>query len=187
VGGRRRPDDYFEVAMDILRTFGFPALTASALCDRMGVTRGSFYHHFQSFDEFTAGLLSYWARHYSTELIVKSAAVGDLSAMLRRQTEMAISLPHRAEVALRAWATINPEVAAAQRQVDQLRHRGLTQALINHGVDPTVAETYATISVNTLIGFQMSEATAEQMRQTYQKLGEILLARSIGIGSCGAV
>lgn len=173
-------DDYFEAAMDVLRDSGFSALSASALCERMGVTRGSFYHHFDCFDDLVAGLLLYWERLYTRELIVESAAVGDLSAMLKRQAQMAISLPHRAEVVFRAWGTINPTVAEAQQRVDRIRHEGLIRALIDHGVTTSVAETYASISLNALIGAQMRGASPEQMQQMYDELGRLLVARGAG-------
>lgn len=175
---RRRRDDYFEMALQILEQSGFPALSASALCDRMAVTRGSFYHHFASFDDFVDGLLGHWEVHYSRELIHGSAEVVDLVEMLRRQAQLAASLPHGAEVSLRAWATINSRVGAALRRVDQLRHDGLTRSLIDHAVPAATAEIYADISLNALTGAQMSRATPEKMLEMYDELGALLITKA---------
>jgi AcrR family transcriptional regulator len=170
---RRSREDYFELALLILDESGFPGLSASALCDRMAVTRGSFYHHFDSFEAFVGGLLSYWERHYSRDLITGAAAVDEISAMVKRQVQQAVSLPHGAEVALRAWATINPQVAAAQRRVDRLRHDGLTRSLVDHGVARAIAEVCADITLNALIGAQMSGASGEEMNTMYEELGAL--------------
>ncbi|WP_330250523.1 TetR/AcrR family transcriptional regulator [Nocardia sp. NBC_00565] len=170
---RRSREDYFELALLVLDESGFPGLSASALCDRMAVTRGSFYHHFDSFEAFVGGLLSYWERHYSRDLITAAAAVDDISAMIKRQVQQAVSLPHGAEVALRAWATINPQVAAAQQRVDRLRRDGLTQSLVDHGVARAIAEICANITLNALIGAQMSGTTGEQMNDMYEELASI--------------
>ncbi|MDT5050647.1 MAG: hypothetical protein QOI30_798 [Mycobacterium sp.] len=178
---RRSRDDYFAAAMQILEVSGFPALSASALCDHMGLTRGAFYHHFESFDDFVDGVLGHWENRYSRTLITESADLQDLSAMLRLQTQMAISLPHRAEVALRAWGTINPRVAAAQKRVDQLRLDGLTRSLIDHGVSPATATVYAEIALTALVGAQMSGTTADRMLAMYDELGGFLITRATDI------
>jgi AcrR family transcriptional regulator len=178
MAGRRSRDDYFAAAMQILEASGFPALSASALVDHMGLTRGAFYHRFESFDDFVDGLLAYWERHYSRVLISESADVPDLFTMLRLQTQMAVSLPHGAEVAFRAWGTINARVAAAQKRVDQLRRAGLTRSLVDHGIPPAPASVYADISLNALAGAQMSGTTPERMLTMYEELGGLLTARA---------
>jgi len=177
----RSRDDYFAVAMQVLEVSGFPALTASALCDQMAVTRGSFYHHFASFDEFVDGLLAHWERQYSRELISESAGLQELSAMLQRQAQMAVSLPHGAEVAFRVWGTVNPRVAAAQKRVDQLRHDGLAQSLIDHGVPQATATVYAEIALSALIGAQMTGITPDRMLGMYGELSGFVSARATDI------
>jgi AcrR family transcriptional regulator len=50
------PEDYFHAALDILTDFGPESLTAARLCERLNVTKGSFYHHFQGMDDFVESL-----------------------------------------------------------------------------------------------------------------------------------
>ena len=184
--GRHRPGDYFDVALQVLEESGFPALTASALCDRMGITRGSFYHHFESFDAFVDGLLEHWEQTYSRDLISLTADVPDLVDKLRRQAELAISLPHGAEAALRAWGTINSHVAEAQRRVDVLRIKELSRSLAEHGIPADLAAVYAAFLLNALIGAQMSGTTREQMRDLYDRLNATLdLAGGLPSASVG--
>lgn len=154
---RRTRRDFFNAAFELLEESGFPALTASALCDRLGVTRGSFYHHFDTFDSFVAELLADWETRYSRDLISRAEAVTDLDRRLSYHVELAADLPHGAEAALRAWGSVEPVVAAAQRRVDQLRFESLAGLLRSHGIQEAEAEIYSTIALNTLIGLQMTQ------------------------------
>src|SRR5277367_5235635 len=155
--GRRTRRDFFDVAFELLEESGFPALTASALCERLSVSRGSFYHHFDSFESFVAELLTDWETRFSRDLINRAETVTDLDRRLRYHVELAAELPHGAEAALRAWGSVEPLVAAAQRRVDQLRFDSLADLLRSHGIPKAEAEIYATIALNTLIGLQMTQ------------------------------
>lgn len=175
MSNRHTAADYFHEAMTVLQESGFPALTAVGLCSRMGVTRGSFYHHFAGFDDFVEQLLAYWEEHYSRALIAKSAS-HDLRSQIHKQAEFAIGLPHAAEAAFRAWGTINPRVAAAQQRVDRLRHRGLAESLRRHGIPEDKADTYATIAIATLAGMQVTQRPFDPgaLRAVYDELARTL-------------
>jgi AcrR family transcriptional regulator len=161
---RRTRRDFFNAAFELLEESGFPALTASALCDRLGVSRGSFYHHFGSFESFVAELLADWEMRYSRDLITRAEAVTDLDRRLNYHVELAAELPHGAEAALRAWGSVEPVVAAAQRRVDQLRFDSLAGLLRSHGIEEGEAEIYSTIALNTLIGLQMTQRPIDSSR-----------------------
>jgi AcrR family transcriptional regulator len=173
---RRRRDDYYEAALEILEEKGFPALTASALCDTMNITRGAFYHHFDNFDEFVDGLLAFWELHYSHELINESVAIEDFAAMLKRETEMVSSLRHGAEVAIRAWGATDARVASAQRRVDRVRHDGLRIAFERHNIPAAASVLYADLALNTLIGAQMRGASRRQVKALFGNLSQLILA-----------
>jgi AcrR family transcriptional regulator len=154
---RRTRRDFFDAAFELLEESGFPALTASALCDRLGVSRGSFYHHFETFESFVAKLLADWETRYSRDLITRAETFTDLDSRLNYHVELAAELPHGAEAALRAWGSVEPVVAAAQRRVDQLRFDSLVGLLRTHGIQEDEAEIYSTIALNTLIGLQLTQ------------------------------
>lgn len=173
---RRTQRDFFDAAFEVLEGSGFPALTASALCDRLGVSRGSFYHHFDTFESFVAGLLTDWETRYSRDLITRAETVTDLDRRLNYHVELAAELPHGAEAAMRVWGTVEPVVAAAQRRVDQLRFDSLAELLRTHGIPNAEAEIYATIALNTLIGLQLTQRTidADSLTAIYSHLTRLL-------------
>jgi AcrR family transcriptional regulator len=116
---------YFNAAFKILAEGGAEALTIPNLCTRLGVTKGSFYHHFSGADEFVSALMRCWietARLVIDEMLAKFAADDDpyLSFGVAL-SNIAAGQPHEAEAALRAWAHSNPEVAAGVEQYDRLR------------------------------------------------------------------
>lgn len=172
--------DYFGRAMQVLEEDGFPALTAAGLCTSLGVTRGSFYHHFGSFDDFVDQFLNYWEETYSTDLIERSTS-SDLAEQVRTQTGFAVGLRHEAEAALRAWASVNDRVARAQQRVDALRQDGLSASLQAHGVAAAVADLYATIAIATLVGMQMTRRPFDPafLDRIFAELTNALLMSSV--------
>ncbi|WP_054815035.1 TetR/AcrR family transcriptional regulator [Nocardia arizonensis] len=171
--------DYFDRAMEVLEESGFPALTAAGLCSTMGVTRGSFYHHFESFDDFVEKFLEHWETRYTTELIARSIST-DFAEQIRLQSAFAIGLPHNAEAALRAWASVDPRVADVQRRVDAVRHEGLAASLRDHGTSPDKADLYATIALTTLVGMQVTTRPFEpaKLEKVYEELATALITSS---------
>ncbi|HEX4430802.1 MAG TPA: TetR/AcrR family transcriptional regulator [Frankiaceae bacterium] len=152
---RKGPRDFFVAAFEILESDGFPALTAAGLCDRMSVTRGSFYHHFGSFDAFVESLMRYWEERYTADPFALVETLETDEARRAEQILLAQALPHGAEAAIRVWSTVNPQVASAQRHVDQRRLQTTVNLLRRQGLSQTDAQTYADLAVSSLAGLQL--------------------------------
>ena len=126
---RLTPEDYFREALAVLGEYGSEALTIAMLCDRLGVTKGSFYHHFGAMPNFVTQLLEYWEREHSERLIKISKAQPDPTLRITMLTDMGVGLPHAPEAAIRAWGRSSPEVAEATTRVDKKRERHLIDAV----------------------------------------------------------
>lgn len=152
-------EDFFTSAFAVLAESGFPSVTAASLCQRLGVTRGSFYHHFDSFDDFLTDLCAYWRLMYTDNLVAQvREAGGPLLEQLRTSVHLAASLPHDTEIGLRAWGAINPKIHDALHEVDELRAAGLAASLREFGLAPDRASRYSRLSLAALVGAQMMKA-----------------------------
>ena len=169
---RLRPEAYYDVAFAILSEQGPGGLTISALCARLEVTKGSFYHHFRDMPEFVDRLLQHWEREHASRLIALSESVTDPDERFDLLEGIAVGLPHGAEAAIRAWSWSDESVAAVQRRVDGARLDHLTASGVVAGQDARQARIKATISLSVLIGMQQLErpATPEAMEAVFSEL-----------------
>jgi AcrR family transcriptional regulator len=101
-------NDYFEAGLQLLAEGGAKIVTIGNLCHRLGVTKGSFYHHFESGPEFMRALLLYWESAYGRQLAEAALAVEDPLARIDVLKRLAADLNHDAESAGRCatpgWA-----------------------------------------------------------------------------------
>ena len=154
-------EDYYAHALDILATEGHPGLRIGALCRRAGVTAGSFYHHFGSLDGFVDALLEHWEQEKTQRVLAIAAAEPDVEVRIHRIEQLALDLPHEAETAIRAWAHVNPAVAAVQRRVDGQRHAAVRAAVRHLVPDDAESERLATMAMSLLVGFQQWRSPVE--------------------------
>jgi AcrR family transcriptional regulator len=151
------PDDYFEAGLTLLAEKGPDGLTIAALCTQLGVTKGSFYHHFRDLAAYVDGLLAHWAEQHATRLIALSESTTDPVERMDLLRAIAVGLPHGAEAAIRAWSWSNERVADVQRAVDAARLAHIAAAGVDAGLEEDRAHLMATISMATLIGMQQLE------------------------------
>jgi AcrR family transcriptional regulator len=168
-------DDYVRAALDVLAHSGSEGLTIAALCRRLAVTKGSFYHHFDGMPAFTTALLHYWETEHSDRLIATSKAVPDPVERIGVLTDIAVDLPHAAESAIRAWARSNPEVSKAQARVDAHREKHLTDAFRAVGLARADAVLQARLALAVMIGMQArGPFRGTELRAMYAHLNEAL-------------
>ena len=165
---RLTPADYFAAATAILAEDGVAGLTTTRLCDRLGVTRGSLYHHFESGPAFQAAFIEHWEH----ELIPRVLAAIEATAPEERidlLQELAVRADHAAERAIRAWAHTNADVEAAVRRIDRANEAVLARALVDVGIDAEQAKTLARIGYAQQIGAQQldDEIDHERLRAVF--------------------
>jgi AcrR family transcriptional regulator len=169
-------ENYYRAAFEVLGEDGSEAMTIASLCERLEVTKGSFYHHFGSMPGFTEGLLGFWEREHSDRLIAISKAQPDPTLRITTLIEIAVGLPHATEAAIRAWGRSNAEVAAVTTRVDRRRERHLTDATAALGIDRARAKLLARISMNLLIGAQQRENPVDRrrLRQVFEEFEKLI-------------
>ena len=53
---------YFETGLDVLSDLGYGGLKLAEVCNRLGVTTGSFYHYFPGWPAYTRELVANWMK-----------------------------------------------------------------------------------------------------------------------------
>lgn len=117
-------DDWLARAMDVLSKEGGAKLNVNHLCGELGVTKGSFYAHFEDRADFVAQFVVYWAENLTQNVIDKIDGLEDLPAEARLLELMQFlhdTRSARYDIAVRAWAAQEPDVARAVRRVDARR------------------------------------------------------------------
>ncbi|HEV8627748.1 MAG TPA: TetR/AcrR family transcriptional regulator [Acidimicrobiia bacterium] len=156
-------DDYLAAGLDLLAEGGVSAVTIAALCDRLGVTKGSFYHHFGDVSGFHEALLASWED--STYHAIEAArSVADSHKRLSVLKELGVAAHHEAESAIRAWGRSYEPAAAVVRRVDHAREANLVESFRAIGLPATRARHLARIGLATLIGTQSLERPVNRKR-----------------------
>jgi len=150
---RKTQQDWFDLALKLLMQAGADALTIDNMTTQLNVTKGSFYHHFGSYDGFKQALLSYF-EDAGTFTIVQRIETMDTSPAERLKALIAITLEHPSsiEVTIRTWAQRDPDVYAYQMRVDQRRITFVTNIWLEMIDDPTEARRRAEHLYTILVG-----------------------------------
>lgn len=168
------PTRYFEVALDLIAREGFESFTIAKLCQALGVTIGSFYHHFRSGRVFVQALYGYWETEHALRLVDQARSEPDPIARFELLKQLAADLPHGAEASIRAWSRSHPDAAEVQHRVDAARVAVVADTLRDLGVPAERAQLLATLSVAVLVGGQgMGHAGDEDRAQLVRMFDEL--------------
>ncbi len=160
---RLTPDDFYAAAMAILASDGVAGLTTTRLCERLDVTRGSLYHHFESGPAFQDALIGHWEDELVPAILAEVEAVAPAERIDLLQ-HLALHTDHDLERAMRAWSHTNPTVAAALARADRAREDVLARAFVDVGIAPERAATLARIGCSLLIGAQQLDDDIDRER-----------------------
>ncbi len=152
---RLSKQDWLQEGFKILSEFAQDKLKITYLCERLKVTRGSFYHHFKSIDEFIAAMMQEWAEQNTFELIKGSNEGGEDPVMrMHILTKLIISRNHAVEAAIRSWGFYNDIVCTHLAEVDEMRLSHLQSIFKGMGYKKREAYLMSKMEYATLIGIQ---------------------------------
>lgn len=123
-GPRFHREAWLAAALDVLAREGQAKLRIDKLARDLGVTKGSFYHHFKCRDDFVQKLLDFWSRAY-TDRVIKEISALRISPQERVLALMRLNEREqldRYDIAFRSWGAQEPSVAEVVRKVDEARH-----------------------------------------------------------------
>src|ERR1700741_5395931 len=149
-------DSYFEMGLDVLSALGYGGVKLAEVCNRLGVTTGSFYHYFSSWPAYTRELVETWMKE-RTVLVIE--LLKNETAPRRRidsLVQVGLELPHGAEAAIRVWSAVDPDVYDIQVRVDQQRFDIMYESALEILHDDLQAKMFARWAVYLLVGHEQA-------------------------------
>jgi AcrR family transcriptional regulator len=145
---------WLETGIEILSAEGPQSLTIDNLVNRIGKTKGAFYHHFNSYGNYAKKLLEHWMSIYTTDIIEKSRNCRSPNEKLKTLLMLTLKIPRKTELAIRSWALYNPIVREYQLKIDQDRLEYLKELYFSMFKDIKKAELKAFRIYSAFIGYQ---------------------------------
>ena len=138
------------------------------LAGDVGVTKGSFYHHFRDRSALLEALLDFWSREMTDAEFARLETMrGGLAARLLALAEDVLEKGMgRYDPAIRAWARHDRKVASAVAQVDRRRVKALAAFFEEGGFSAAEAR----VRARTFYTFLLGEP---QVRAPVREAGEL--------------
>lgn len=122
---RKSKQDWLATAVTAFAEKGAAGLTIDNLARQLGVTKGSFYHHFQNYHSFKAAFLAAYERESTLNVITPLEAGESALPKLHQLILTVVAFSQKAGInpdnMLRAWAVHEEQVREVQTRVDQQR------------------------------------------------------------------
>lgn len=163
MNNRLKREDWLVHGLNVLRHKGHERLKAEPLARSLGVSRGSFYWHFPALQDFHAAILQAWRKQITEAVITELSALPDKREQLETLVSRALATPQNLEVAMRRWGGVNPAVANAIAEVDQIRARFLEDLFCAHGYPKDRARSRAAILTWAFIGRAFAPQFTDQL------------------------
>ena len=166
---------WLNAGLEALRKGGVGAVRVERLAADVGVTKGSFYHHFRDRGALLEEVLEYWAREMTDAEFERIQTLrGGLAPRLVALAEDVLQKGMgRYDPAIRAWAREDRKVAAAVAQVDRRRIQALAGFCVEGGFAPAEARVRARTFYTFLLGEPQVRAPAREAGEL-EKMVKIL-------------
>jgi AcrR family transcriptional regulator len=147
---------YFEAGLEVLSDLGYGGLKLAAVCNRLGVTAGSFYHYFASWPVYTRDLVQHWLEARTLQHVEFVRALPDPRERLDSLIQIGLALPHGTEAAIRSWSSADSRVQAVQSEVDKQRFDILYESALEVLHEERPAHLFASWAIYMLIGYEQA-------------------------------
>lgn len=152
--------DWLKQALEIFVCEGIEAVRITRLAEDLGVTRGSFYWHFEHRKELIDALVSYWKSKNSPALCASFDNASSLADGIFRFFEICIDptlFDPRLDLALREWSRRSESIRVQIDQEDSARINSLQAFFIRFGYAMPDALIRARVLYYSQIGFYAIE------------------------------
>lgn len=176
---RKSGEDWLRVGLEVLVERGPDGLKIDALTAHLGVSKGSFYHHFAGLPEYRSQLLAHLEQVGFADVV--AGVDDDLSAaqQLDRLTDAVSRLDLSGERAVRLWAARDAEARALVERLDGRRLAYLTELFAEVLGDRAGGGMFARMGYALFLGAAQMQPPieGEEYRQMVGMLGRLLPPR----------
>ena len=135
--------DWLNFSLKELAENGHSQLTAYRLATKLGVSRGSFYWHFENIRAFETEILQRWTELTTDDVINDLRSIESPPLRLGALIKRAMDGDFKLERAVRSWAISDDKVAKIVQTVDARRVAYITNILKDAGVKSEDLQTRA--------------------------------------------
>ena len=126
-GSRVDKELWLRTALEAVAHTNGGKVSIDALAKKLGVTKGSFYHHFRNRQDFVDQIVEFWVQRFNVyviETIGASEGSGEekLLSLMKLVKSEGLNLY---DTTFRAWGAKDPKIAAKVHQVDIARYEFL--------------------------------------------------------------
>lgn len=119
---RKTRQGWLDAGLQALASEGPDGLRIMLIAEKLGVTKGSFYWHFKSLEQYQLAVLEQWEQSHTEQIIdYVEQAGGEPPAKLFNLFARTISSDFSLSRAIRSWSLANVSVRDVQARVDQKR------------------------------------------------------------------
>ncbi len=148
-----QPEDWIRAAFARLSSEGIEAVRIELLARDLGVSKGSFYWHFQDREELLAKMFDRWENDeisWLDETVITPKAAARWARFVHRCTDPQLA---RMESAMRAWSRRDEKVAARIATIEKRRIAHISSVLRAIGFAAPAAESWAEITLLVYLGW----------------------------------
>jgi AcrR family transcriptional regulator len=172
-------DDWLSAALDALVNAGPEGIHVEPMAALLGVTKGSFYWHFEDLQDLLDSVIDYWA----TKMLGAVRDHGSLTGtpaenLLEVMEDIAREDRGRYEAAMRTWARSDERAEDAVTRVDEARLQWTTGLFNQMGFSPKQAE----IRGRMMVLYEYGEAGFSPPASLEQRLEWVKLRHEILTG-----
>lgn len=142
---RLRRDDWSAAAIELLASDGVAGISIGRLATRLGVTRGSFYHHFRDREDLLRTMLEFWEEQSTISIRdeVRALELDPKTTLLVLMKTIRNRGASAFDVSFRAWAVHDPMAREVVEETDQIRLDYIRSLFLGIGFEELDAENRA--------------------------------------------
>lgn len=156
MGAVESREAFFDAGLDVLSDLGYGGLKLAEVCQRLGVTTGSFYHYFSNWSSYTQQLVTHWQEGMTVTVVEAVKAEPDPRRRIDSLFKAGLTLPYGAEAAIRVWSAIDPQVRAVQTAVDRQRFDAMYDSAYQILQNRRQADLFAAWAMYLLVGYEQA-------------------------------